>query len=63
MTKTQNIITRIRLIDQQIALLSERLYNPQIKLAEQKEIQRKQKKLNKDKNKLLKKLNSNNEEK
>jgi hypothetical protein len=63
MTKTQNIVARIRLIDQQIAILSERLYQPQIKLAEQKEIQRKHKKLNKDKTKLLKKLDSGDGEK
>lgn len=62
MTRTQNIISRLKLIDNQMSILSERLYQPQIKLAEQKEIQRKQKKLTKDKNKLLKKLQSNDEE-
>tara|TARA_R110000824_G_scaffold180696_1_gene361201 strand:+ start:861 stop:1037 length:177 start_codon:yes stop_codon:yes gene_type:complete len=52
----KNIISQIQQIENQISMLSERSYNPQLSASEQKEIARRKKKLNKTKRKLSKKL-------
>tara|TARA_R110001599_G_scaffold35484_1_gene112149 strand:+ start:49 stop:231 length:183 start_codon:yes stop_codon:yes gene_type:complete len=54
----KNIISQIQQIENQISMLSERSYNPQISESEQKELARRKKKLNKMKSKLNKKLNN-----
>lgn len=54
----KTIISRINFIDQQISNLSERLYRPDIKTSEQKEINKRKKKLDRDRKKLFKKLGS-----
>mgnify|MGYP003648959285 CR=1 len=53
----KNIISQIKQIESQISILSERSYDPQLSISEQKEISRRKKKLNKTKRKLSKKLN------
>jgi len=52
----KTIISRINQIDQQISNLYERLYQPDIKISEQKEINKRKKKLDRDRKKLFKKL-------
>tara|TARA_R100001244_G_C5134174_1_gene126488 strand:+ start:101 stop:277 length:177 start_codon:yes stop_codon:yes gene_type:complete len=54
----KNIKLQIQQIENQISILSERLYNPQLTISEQKEITKRKKKLNKTKTKLDKKLNN-----
>jgi len=54
----KNIKLQIQQIENQISILSERSYNPQLTISEQKEITKRKKKLNKTKTKLDKKLNS-----
>lgn len=54
----KSILSRINLIDQQMSILSERLYQPDLRISEQKEINKRKKKLDRDKKKLLKKLGS-----
>tara|TARA_R100000234_G_C4916846_1_gene142367 strand:- start:219 stop:395 length:177 start_codon:yes stop_codon:yes gene_type:complete len=54
----KNIETQIKQIEKQISILSERSYNPQLSISEQKEITRRKKKLNKTKTKLSKRLDS-----
>ena len=54
----KNIETQIKQIEEQISILSERSYNPQLSISEQKEITRRKKKLNKTKTKLSKRLDS-----
>lgn len=58
MTTRQNIISRINQVEDQLTVVSERLYNPQISSSDHKEISKKKKKLLKTKNKLYKKLES-----
>jgi|TARA_Y100001938_G_C7747284_1_gene262197 signal transduction histidine kinase len=54
----KNIKSQIKQIENQIYILSERSYNPQLSPSEQKEIARRKKKLNKTKNKLSKRLDN-----
>lgn len=54
----KSILSRINLIDQQMSILSERLYQPDLRISEQKEINKRKKKLDRDKKKLIKKLGS-----
>tara|TARA_R110001599_G_scaffold161557_1_gene350190 strand:+ start:1174 stop:1350 length:177 start_codon:yes stop_codon:yes gene_type:complete len=54
----KNIKIQIKQIENQISILSERSYNPQLSISEQKEITRRKKKLNKTKNKLSKRLDN-----
>lgn len=54
----EKIMTQIRKIEEQLSVLSERSYNPQISISEQKEIAKRKKKLNKTKMKLRKKLDN-----
>tara|TARA_Y100000361_G_C11153746_1_gene342829 strand:- start:650 stop:829 length:180 start_codon:yes stop_codon:yes gene_type:complete len=51
-----NILSQIKRIEEQISTLSDREYNPDIGLSEQKEICKRKKKLNKTKGKLLRRL-------
>ena len=51
-----NILSQIKRIEEQISILSDREYNPDIGLSEQKEICKRKKKLNKTKGKLLRRL-------
>ena len=53
-----NILVQIGRIDQQISNLSDREYNPEMSLSEQREIAKKKKKLNKTKKKLSRRLGS-----
>ena len=55
---SKKIILQIKKIEEQLSVLSERSYNPQISVSEQKEIAKRKKKLNKTKMKLSKKLDS-----
>ena len=60
--KKDNIIVQIERINQQILLLSDREYNPEMSASEQREISKRKKKLNvnlKKKRKRKKKLNVN----
>tara|TARA_R100000008_G_scaffold86104_1_gene77919 strand:- start:2505 stop:2678 length:174 start_codon:yes stop_codon:yes gene_type:complete len=52
----QRILSQIKQIDDQISILSERSYNPQLSDSEQKEIAKRKKKLVKTKKKLFKKI-------
>tara|TARA_R110002020_G_scaffold101609_1_gene239202 strand:+ start:121 stop:297 length:177 start_codon:yes stop_codon:yes gene_type:complete len=54
----EKILTQIKNIDDQILILLERSYNPQISQSEQKEITKRKKKLNKTKKKLTRRLDS-----
>ena len=54
----KNIKLQIQQIENQISILSERSYNPQLTISEQKEITKRKKKLHKTKTKLDKKLNN-----
>ena len=58
MMSKKNIKIQIKQIENQISILSERSYNPQLSISEQKEITRRKKKLNKTKNKLSKRLDN-----
>ena len=58
MNTRQNLISRINQVEDQLTVVSERLYNPQISASDHKEISKKKKKLLKTKNKLHKKLES-----
>ena len=51
-------MSQIKKIEEQLSVLSERSYNPQISVSEQKEIAKRKKKLNKTKMKLNKKLDN-----
>lgn len=53
----RSILFRISSIEEQIARLSEKLYNPELSTSDQKKINKLKKKLDKDKNKLYRKLN------
>jgi|TARA_Y100001963_G_C6674788_1_gene396868 hypothetical protein len=52
----QRILSQIKQIEDQIAVLSERAYNPQLSDSEQKEIAKRKKKLKKTKQKLFKRI-------
>ena len=54
----KKIMSQIKKIEEQLSVLSERSYNPQISVSEQKEIANRKKKLNKTKMKLNKKLDN-----
>jgi len=56
--KKDNIIVQIERINQQILLLSDREYNPEMSASEQREISKRKKKLNKTKKKLVRRLDS-----
>ena len=58
MNTKQNLILRINQVEDQLTVVSERLYNPQISASDHKEISKKKKKLLKTKSKLHKKLES-----
>jgi hypothetical protein len=58
MNTRQNLISRINQVEDQLTVVSERLYNPQISASDHKEISKKKKKLLKTKSKLHKKLES-----
>jgi hypothetical protein len=51
-----SIISKLNAIDQQMSVLSERQYQPQISASDQREILKRKKKLEKDQKKLLKRL-------
>tara|TARA_B100001094_G_scaffold329773_1_gene393284 strand:+ start:1380 stop:1559 length:180 start_codon:yes stop_codon:yes gene_type:complete len=51
-----NILSQIERIEDQISILSDREYNPDISPSEQREISKRKKKLNKTKRKLRKRL-------
>ena len=51
-----NILNQIERINQQISTLSERSYNPELSVSEQKEITKRKKKLDKTRKKLNKRL-------
>lgn len=53
-----SIISKLNAIDQQMSILSERQYQPQISASDQREILKRKKKLEKDQKKLLKRLQS-----
>jgi hypothetical protein len=53
-----NIATQIERINAQISTLSNREYNPEISVSEEKEIHKRKKKLNKTKKKLKKRLDN-----
>lgn len=53
-----NILVQIARINQQISDLSDREYNPEMSVSEQREIAKKKKKLNKTKKKLFRRLDS-----
>lgn len=55
----ERIYIRLRQIENQIAILSEKLYNPAIEISEVKRINKKKNKLIKDAEKLRKKINEN----
>tara|TARA_R110000744_G_scaffold139697_2_gene250816 strand:- start:654 stop:836 length:183 start_codon:yes stop_codon:yes gene_type:complete len=50
------ILLQLSSIENQISLVSEKLYNPQLKSCEFRELSKKKKKLNKDMSKLKKRL-------
>lgn len=52
----ERILSQIKQIDDQISVLSERAYNPQLTDSEQKEIAKRKKKLIKTKKKLFRKI-------
>mgnify|MGYP003626668200 FL=1 len=52
----KKILSQIKQIDEQISVLSERAYNPQLSDSEQKEIAKRKKKLQKTKKKLFKRI-------
>lgn len=54
----KNIQIRLKTIEEQISRISERLYQPNINSSDAKEMQKRRKKLIKDKSKLHKKLQS-----
>ena len=56
MTTKKSIISKINQIEDQLSIVSEKLYNPQLSDSDQKEISKKKKKLLKTKQKLYKKL-------
>lgn len=56
--KKQNIIGQIERINQQISVLLDREYNPEMSVSEQREISKRKKKLNKTKKKLVRRLDS-----
>jgi|TARA_R110000824_G_scaffold324417_1_gene511374 hypothetical protein len=51
-----NILSQIQRIEDQISILSDREYNPDISPSDQREISKRKKKLNKTKRKLAKRL-------
>tara|TARA_R110000822_G_scaffold177598_3_gene317590 strand:- start:624 stop:803 length:180 start_codon:yes stop_codon:yes gene_type:complete len=51
-----NILSQIERIEDQISILSDREYNPDISTSEQRELSKRKKKLNKTKRKLRKRL-------
>lgn len=51
-----NIKIRLKTVEDQISKISERLYQPQISTSEQRELLKREKKLNKEKSKLNKRL-------
>lgn len=51
-----NILSQIERIEDQISILSDREYNPDISSSEQRELSKRKKKLNKTKRKLRKRL-------
>lgn len=53
----KSILIRISSLEEQISKLSEKLYNPDISTSDQRKINKLKKKLDKDKNKLYRKLN------
>jgi len=53
-----SIISKLNAIDQQMSILSERQYQPQISASDQREILKRKKKLEKDQKKLLKRLHA-----
>lgn len=53
----ERIYIRLRQIENQISILSERLYDPTVEISESKRINKKKNKLIKDAEKLRKKLN------
>tara|TARA_Y100000114_G_C11711860_1_gene303891 strand:- start:150 stop:332 length:183 start_codon:yes stop_codon:yes gene_type:complete len=56
MKRKTSILSQIERIEDQISILSDREYNPDISTSEQKELSRRKKKLNKAKGKLIKRL-------
>ena len=58
MTTKKSIISKINQIEDQLSVVSEKLYNPQLSDSDQKEISKKKKKLLKTKQKLYKKLDT-----
>jgi hypothetical protein len=58
-TMKKSILLKLQAVEQQISVLSERLYQPQITPSDQREIVKRKKKLEKEKSKLIKKLNTN----
>lgn len=56
MTTKKSIISKINQIEDQLNIVSEKLYNPQLSDSDQKEISKKKKKLLKTKQKLHKRL-------
>ncbi len=59
--KKERIYQRLYQIEELIQLISEKLYNPNIENSEYRELSKKRKKLNKDANKLKRKLETVNE--
>jgi hypothetical protein len=55
------ILLQLSNIEDQLSILSEKLYNPQLASAEVRELSKKKKKLKKDMSKLKKRLNHSNE--
>jgi len=55
--KDERIYLRLNNIEFQISLLSEKMYNPELSISEIKRINKKKSKLDKDAEKLRKKLN------
>jgi hypothetical protein len=53
----KNILVKLSSIEEQLSRLSERLYQPQLSPSDQRELQKRKKKLDRDKVKLSKKLN------
>ena len=59
--KKERIYQRLYQIEELIQLISEKLYNPNIENSEYRELSKKRKKLNRDANKLKRKLETVNE--